>query len=152
MNYDAAGLTEFDIRQMSITFKYIHLKNFTKFSFLSNKSDWFSIKNSSETKISQWNSLKTWFQFNGFQRWADTRFLSVSESVSESQSLVSKNVASGHGLELVPNLCPCPSSGRRPPDCYNDKLVTTLNTKFWDQWFLIRVSENRVYLGRKLWF
>lgn len=39
MNYDAAGITEFDIRQMSITFKYIHLKNFTKFSFLSNKFD-----------------------------------------------------------------------------------------------------------------
>ena len=50
MNYDAAVLTEFDIRQMSITFKYIHQKNFIKISkkkfFISwNKFDWFSIKN-----------------------------------------------------------------------------------------------------------
>jgi len=34
MNYDAAGITEFDIRQMSITFKYIHLKILQNFHFL----------------------------------------------------------------------------------------------------------------------
>ena len=49
MNYDAAGLTEFDIRQMSITFKYSWFypsKIFTIFYFIIwNKFDWFSKKN-----------------------------------------------------------------------------------------------------------